>query len=225
MGTTLTTIARDELRIGLDAGSLAAVDARAPTPYGLGHLPGAINVIADDPDDRVQELLPDRNAAIATYGHGGDDADRLAVRLRALGYADVRTYREGIEDWVGAGLPLDRPRPIRTSLAELATNPTAALFEGHRRAGVDFAMFVVRTLPGRFVELHVHPYAETFLLLEGRGRWTRGDEVVELEREEMIVVPPDTPHGFRNVGDVPLLVVSIHERGTLRQRWLGREPA
>jgi mannose-6-phosphate isomerase-like protein (cupin superfamily) len=70
-----------------------------------------------------------------------------------------------------------------------------------------------------------HPYAETFLLLEGRGRWTRGDEVIELEPEQMIVVPSDTPHGFRNIGDVPLLVVSMHERGTLRQTWLGEEPA
>jgi quercetin dioxygenase-like cupin family protein len=66
---------------------------------------------------------------------------------------------------------------------------------------VDISMFVVRTPPGRAVELHVHPYAETFLLLEGRGRWTRGEEVVELEPEDMIVVPPDTPHGFRNIGD------------------------
>ena len=49
--------------------------------------------------------------------------------------------------------------------------------------------------------------------------------MIELEREQMIVVPPDTPHGFRNIGDVPLLVVSMHERGTLRQTWLGEEPA
>jgi mannose-6-phosphate isomerase-like protein (cupin superfamily) len=41
----------------------------------------------------------------------------------------------------------------------------------------------------------------------------------------MLVVPPDTPHGFRNIGDVALLVVSVHERGTLRQTWLGEEPA
>jgi mannose-6-phosphate isomerase-like protein (cupin superfamily) len=104
-------------------------------------------------------------------------APELAARLEALGYADVRTYGEGIEDWVGA------------------------------------------------VGLHVHPYAETFLLLAGRGRWTRGEETVELEPEGMLVVPPDTPHGLRNVGDVPLLVVSVHERGTLRQTWLGEDPA
>ena len=88
---------------------------------------------------------------------------------------------------------------------------------------MDISIFVTRTPPGRAVEFHVHPYAETFLLLAGRGRWTRGEETsVELAPEGMLVVPPDTPHGFRNIGDVPLLVVSVHERGTLRQTWLGR---
>jgi mannose-6-phosphate isomerase-like protein (cupin superfamily) len=110
-------------------------------------------------------------------------------------------------------------------LADLAFSPTAALFEGQPLAGLDISMFVVRTAPGAFVELHVHPYAETFLLLEGRGRWTAGDDVVELEPDQMIVVPPDTPHGFRNIGDVPLHVVSVHERGTLDQTFLGKEPA
>jgi mannose-6-phosphate isomerase-like protein (cupin superfamily) len=89
----------------------------------------------------------------------------------------------------------------------------------------DACLFVTRTPPGRAVELHVHPYAETFLLLQGRGRWTVGDEVVELEPEGLLVVPPDTRHGFRNVGDDPLLVVSVHERGRLQQTWLGEDPA
>ena len=115
--------------------------------------------------------------------------------------------------------------PTKLDLAELMVSPTAALFEGDRRAGVDVSIFVTRTPPGKAVGLHVHPYAETFLLLEGHGRWTAGDEVVELDPEQMLVVPPDTPHGFRNIGDVPLLVVSAHERGTLEQSWLDREPA
>ena len=40
----------------------------------------------------------------------------------------------------------------------------------------------------------------------------------------MVVVPPDTPHGFRNTGGEPLLVVSVHERGTISQEWLDQEP-
>ena len=114
---------------------------------------------------------------------------------------------------------------VKLDLGDLAVSPTAALFEGHPRAGVDVSIFVTRTPPAGAVELHVHPYAETFLLLEGRGRWTMGQQVVELEPEQMLVVPPGTPHGFRNIGDVPLLVVSVHERGTLRQTWVGEEPA
>jgi mannose-6-phosphate isomerase-like protein (cupin superfamily) len=110
-------------------------------------------------------------------------------------------------------------------LDELKLSPTASLFEGAPRAGIGISVFVVRTPPGRAVELHVHPYAETFVLLEGAGRWTAGDDVVELTANQMLVVPPDTPHGFRNVGERPLLVVSIHESGTLAQTFLGRDPA
>jgi mannose-6-phosphate isomerase-like protein (cupin superfamily) len=221
----LRFITRDELRAAL--GGVTVVDALPPAPYGQRHLPGALNLVAEDGDDHVLGVLPDKAAAIVTYSTDsactrGPD---LAARLQALGYADVRVYREGIEDWIAAGLPVERPRAVTLDLADLAVSPTAALFEGHPRAGVDISMFVTRTPPGRAVELHVHPYAETFLLLEGRGRWTRGDDIVELEPEGMLVVPPDTPHGFRNVGDAPLLVVSVHERGTLRQTWLGEEPA
>jgi quercetin dioxygenase-like cupin family protein len=110
-------------------------------------------------------------------------------------------------------------------LDELRIGPTAALFEGGKRAGVGVTMFIVRTPPGAFVELHVHPYPETFVLLAGTGRWTARETVLELEAEHVISVPADTPHGFRNVGDVPLLVVSVHESPTLVQDFLGREPA
>jgi mannose-6-phosphate isomerase-like protein (cupin superfamily) len=71
----------------------------------------------------------------------------------------------------------------------------------------------------------VHPYPETFVLLAGRGRWTAGDVVLDVEAEHVISVAPDTPHGFRNTGEVPLLVVSVHESPTLVQEFLGREPA
>jgi len=110
-------------------------------------------------------------------------------------------------------------------LEDMMLSPTAALFEGLPRAGVDISMFVVRTPPGRAVELHVHPYPQTFLLLEGRGRWTVGDVVCELNPNQMIVAPPETPHGFLNIGEEPLLVVSVHEAGTLTQTFLGRDPA
>ena len=116
-------------------------------------------------------------------------------------------------------------RVVKLDLEDMKLRPTAALFEGKQRAGIDITMFVVRTPPGKFVELHVHPYSETFVLLEGSGRWTAGEAVTELSPNQMLVVPADTPPGFRNVGDVPLLVVTVHESGRLEQTFLGKEPA
>jgi mannose-6-phosphate isomerase-like protein (cupin superfamily) len=110
-------------------------------------------------------------------------------------------------------------------LDDMRFSSTAWLFEGEPRAGAGVSMFIVRTPPGPGVELHTHPYRETFLLLEGEGRFTAGDEVVELRPNQMLVVPPETPHGFRNTGDRPLLLVSVHEAGTLQQTFLGRDPA
>lgn len=111
------------------------------------------------------------------------------------------------------------------SLDALRLSPTVALFEGGIQAGVGVTMFIVRTPPGQFVELHTHPYAETFVLLEGEGRWTAGDQVIEASAESIISVPPDTLHGFRNIGNEPLLVVSVHESPTLVQEFTDRAPA
>jgi mannose-6-phosphate isomerase-like protein (cupin superfamily) len=200
-------VTREELHGALDV--VTVVDAQPPARYGHGHLPRALNLVAEDSQEYVTGALPNPAAPVVVYSTDAacPRAAELAARLGAL------------------GLPIERPRAVTLELSDLALGPTAFLFEGFPRAGVDLSIFVTRTPPGRAVELHVHPYAETFLLLAGRGRWTRGEETVELEPEGMLVVPPDTPHGFRNIGDVPLLVVSVHERGTLRQTWLGEDPA
>jgi mannose-6-phosphate isomerase-like protein (cupin superfamily) len=222
-----TSISREELHAAIDDARMTVIDALPPAPFGQRHLPGAINVVAEDSDEHVRSALPDPAAAIVTYSTDQHctRGPELAARLRKLGYRDVRTYDGGIEDWIAAGLPIERPRSVTLTLSELALGPTAALFEGHRRAGADVSMFVTRTPSGRAVELHTHPYAEVFLLLEGRGRWTVGEDVVELEPEQILVVPPETSHGFRNTGETPLLVVSLHERGTVRTTWLGEQPA
>ena len=119
----------------------------------------------------------------------------------------------------------DGVRLTQVDLKDIAFSPTAALFEGGPRAGAGVSIFVVHTPPGGHVDLHTHPYTETFVMLGGRGRWTAGDHVTELVPEQVLVVPPDTLHGFRNVGDEPLLVVSVHEAPELDQTFTDQEPA
>ena len=102
-----TLIDRTELQALLAAGTATLVDALPQSYYGQQHLPGAVNLVADDVDTRAATLLPDRSATIVTYCSNpacGNSKD-VARRLERLGYDDVRTYPGGIQDWVEAGLP------------------------------------------------------------------------------------------------------------------------
>ena len=104
-----TSIIRDQLRFAIDDGSVIVVDALPAAPYSRRHIPGTLNLVIDDVDEQAPQLLPEKGTSIVTYSthasYGRGEA--LAERLEQLGYADVRVYRAGIEDWVGAGLPVE----------------------------------------------------------------------------------------------------------------------
>src|SRR3954464_12578280 len=96
-------------------------------------------------------------------------------------------------------------------LDELRRSPTAALFEGERHGdGIAVSMFVTDYPHGRGPDLHEHPYAEMFLVEQGTATFTAGDEQLVVEAPRVVVVPPRTPHGFKNTGEGILHVVSVH---------------
>lgn len=104
------TISRDELKAGLDNGTITTVDALPESYYTQQHLPGALNLVADDVKQHAGELLPDKNAAIVTYcsSEACQNSTQVAAQLEQLGYTNVRKYADGIQDWVQAGLPTHR---------------------------------------------------------------------------------------------------------------------
>jgi len=104
-----TLITRDELRAAIEAGSVTVIDALGGAYWEKQHLPGALPLTADRVAAEAAGLLPDRDALVVTYCSNpscGNSQD-VAHRLEALGYRDVRKYREGIEDWTDAGLPVE----------------------------------------------------------------------------------------------------------------------
>ncbi|MFJ3914209.1 rhodanese-like domain-containing protein [Streptomyces vinaceus] len=102
-------ITRDELAAAIEAGAVTVVDTLGGAYYAQQHLPGALALVPADVDTRAPALLPDRDAAIVTYcsNPACPNSGQVADRLSALGYTDVRKYREGIQDWVEAGLPTE----------------------------------------------------------------------------------------------------------------------
>jgi rhodanese-related sulfurtransferase len=101
-------ITRDELKAEIADGTVV-IDALPASYFSQQHLPTAINIVEDEVDALAKELLPILDAAIATYcsNEACANSGRVATRLEALGYTNVRKYREGIQDWVEAGLPTE----------------------------------------------------------------------------------------------------------------------
>jgi mannose-6-phosphate isomerase-like protein (cupin superfamily) len=58
--------------------------------------------------------------------------------------------------------------------------------------------------------LHVHPYDETFIVIQGRARFFVGDAVVEASAGEVVLGPAGVPHKFENLGPGRLQTIDIH---------------
>jgi quercetin dioxygenase-like cupin family protein len=69
--------------------------------------------------------------------------------------------------------------------------------------------------PGYATREHSHPYVEILTVLSGRGEaWLAGAEgTVAMEPGLTIAIPAGRVHGFRVLGDAPLVTVGIHANG------------
>lgn len=87
-----------------------------PERYFLdAHLPGALNLPHDAVDALAPALLPDRQADIVVYCASAQcrNSDIAAERLQRLGYAKVRVYSGGKQDWADAGMPVESGPALR----------------------------------------------------------------------------------------------------------------
>ena len=68
--------------------------------------------------------------------------------------------------------------------------------------------------------LHKHPYAETFIIRQGKALFTIGDEEIPAEAGQILIAPANAPHKFTNLGPGPMESIDIHENGTFVTEWL-----
>ena len=97
---------------------------------------------------------------------------------------------------------------IRSGELEPSSGGTIT-FEGEPHgSGVSF--FLVNNQPGAGPDLHRHPYSETWIVRSGSARFTADGEEIEAGPGDIVVVGPETPHMFKNIGDDRLAIVCIH---------------
>jgi rhodanese-related sulfurtransferase len=107
----LPSISCDELQRKLESREpFALVDALPPMSFAHSHLPGAINLTPQEVDVAAPRRLPDKSTEIVVYcaNPACESSIETAERLVALGYANVRHYAGGKDEWRERGLPLER---------------------------------------------------------------------------------------------------------------------
>ena len=105
------TITREELSSLLASARPPLLMEALPAKYFEdSHLPGARNMPHDAVAELAPTLAPDRAAAIVVYCANAacQNSHIAAVRLKQLGYTDVRVYAGGKQDWIDAALPVDQ---------------------------------------------------------------------------------------------------------------------
>ena len=81
---------------------------------------------------------------------------------------------------------------------------------GADNCDVNISVFLLSALPGRGPGPHRHPYDEVQFVREGRGLWTVNGEEFEAGAGDILVIKAGEIHGFRCIGDAPLVQVDVH---------------
>jgi rhodanese-related sulfurtransferase len=84
--------------------------------YQAAHVPGAGSLPATAVAALAERLPADRGAPVVLYGPGGCLAPTTALRVKQLGYTDVKIYPLGLADWVATEYSVTTPKWLRRAL-------------------------------------------------------------------------------------------------------------
>ena len=104
-------------------------------------------------------------------------------------------------------------------LADPARGDDAGEFQGHH-LGASVSFIVVDAPPGSGPKLHRHPYAEVFIVLEGRATFTVGEATLKVSGGDIAIAPAGVAHKFVNSGTGRLRQVDVHASERFVTEWL-----
>ena len=102
-------ISLDALKSAIAAKDVTVIDVNGTESYKAGHIPGAIDYVADK-DELASKLPSDKDALIVAYC-GSEKCGAYAQAAEAakkLGYTNVQHFKPGLAGWKAAGEPLDK---------------------------------------------------------------------------------------------------------------------
>jgi rhodanese-related sulfurtransferase len=103
----LEPVLREELVDRLQTGTAVVLDVRPEDEFALGHLPGALNIPAEELERRLDELPKDQEIVAYCRGTYCVLSFEAVAALRLKGYR-VRRLEDGFPEWKAAGLVVER---------------------------------------------------------------------------------------------------------------------
>jgi mannose-6-phosphate isomerase-like protein (cupin superfamily) len=103
---------------------------------------------------------------------------------------------------------------------QLHADGTSLEFEGFEHGDVGLSFILVNGEPGGGPRLHRHPYAEVFVIQEGRATFTVEGQTIDAAAGQVVVARPGEAHKFVNSGDGPLKQLDIHASDRFITEWL-----
>lgn len=86
--------------------------------------------------------------------------------------------------------------------------------------GATTSLILDRSEPGHGPRLHMHPYDETWVVIDGNVTFQAGDDEYRAGPGDVVIVPPRTPHKFTNDGPRGSHLVCIHASPRMITEWL-----
>jgi mannose-6-phosphate isomerase-like protein (cupin superfamily) len=112
--------------------------------------------------------------------------------------------------------PDGRPPASATLFDPNADGPWRGFVDGSSVGGPVTVLTYGTDEVGAGPRLHVHPYDETFIVVEGRGRFFVGERILDASAGQLVLGPAGVPHRFENLGPGRLQTIDIHHSS----RWI-----
>jgi len=73
----------------------------------------------------------------------------------------------------------------------------------------NFIMRIFEVEPGAAIPIHTHEWEHEIFVLAGKGVALTEDGEKPVEKDNVVFMPPNLPHGFANKGDEPLRIICL----------------
>lgn len=102
-------VEREELKRGLDEGTILLIDIREPQEFAQGRIPGAVPYPLSGLDpDQLQALVREDGRRPVLSCLSGSRTARTLAHLQSLGIPLREHYGGGFKDWLSSGEAVER---------------------------------------------------------------------------------------------------------------------